>query len=136
MAALFLDVDINFTGMALRYCCLRRVFWSSPSTYGPSAFVSRHRHDDSRLTCHVGRGFDASLVRLLSRHPGRCDERWRAAFGLQNLGVDIVPLLAGIGVGGLAVALAIRPTLENLIGGLILFSDKPVRVGDFCTFGA
>jgi MscS family membrane protein len=45
-------------------------------------------------------------------------------------------LLTGLGVGGLAVALAIRPTLENLIGGLILFMDRPVRVGDFCTFGA
>jgi MscS family membrane protein len=34
------------------------------------------------------------------------------------------------------VALAIRPTLENLIGGFILFLDKPIRVGDFCGFGA
>ena len=33
------------------------------------------------------------------------------------------------------MALAIRPTLENLIGGLILFIDRPVRVGDFCHFG-
>ena len=38
-------------------------------------------------------------------------------------------------IGGLAVALAIRPTLENLIGGFILYLDKPIRVGDFCTFG-
>ena len=43
--------------------------------------------------------------------------------------------MAGLGVGGLAVALAIRPTLENLIGGAILYTDRPVRVGDFCTFG-
>ena len=48
--------------------------------------------------------------------------------------MDLVPLLAGLGVGGHAVALAIRPTLENLIGGLVLFADRPVRVGDFCSF--
>jgi hypothetical protein len=36
---------------------------------------------------------------------------------------------------GLAVALAIRPTLENLIGGIMLYMDHPVRVGDFCSFG-
>jgi len=35
----------------------------------------------------------------------------------------------------LAVALAIRPTLENLIGGIVLYLDQPVRVGDFCSFG-
>ena len=50
-------------------------------------------------------------------------------------GVPLAPLLAGIGVGGLAVALAARPTIENVIGGFTLFADKPVRVGDFCRFG-
>jgi MscS family membrane protein len=58
------------------------------------------------------------------------------AIGVQNLGVPVVGLVAGLGVGGLAVALAIRPTLENLIGGAILYMDRPVRVGDFCNFGA
>jgi MscS family membrane protein len=55
--------------------------------------------------------------------------------GLRDLGVDAIPLLGGLGVGGLAVALAIRPTLENLISGIILFTDKPIRVGDYCSFG-
>lgn len=45
------------------------------------------------------------------------------------------PLIASLGVGGLAIALAVRPTLENVIGGFILFADKPVRVGEFCRFG-
>jgi MscS family membrane protein len=31
--------------------------------------------------------------------------------------------------------LAVRPTLENIIGGFILFADKPIRTGDFCAFG-
>jgi MscS family membrane protein len=47
----------------------------------------------------------------------------------------LVPLVASLGVGGLAVALAARPTLENLIGGVILYFDRPARVGDFCSFG-
>ena len=38
-------------------------------------------------------------------------------------------------MGGLAVALAAKPTLENFIGGLILYADRPVRVGDLCRFG-
>ena len=55
--------------------------------------------------------------------------------GATQLGLPVFSVLAGLGIGGLAVALAIRPTLENLIGGIILYTDQPVRVGDFCTFG-
>ena len=45
-------------------------------------------------------------------------------YGIGGLGIDVLPVLAGLGVGGLAVALAIRPTLENIIGGVILYSDR------------
>jgi MscS family membrane protein len=53
---------------------------------------------------------------------------------LQNLGVNVTGILAGLGVGGLAVALAAQKTVENLFGGLTLAADQPVRVGDFCRF--
>ncbi len=50
---------------------------------------------------------------------------------LENLGVDITPLLTALGVGSLAVALALQPTLSNLFAGLHITLAKPVRVGDF-----
>jgi len=53
----------------------------------------------------------------------------------ETFGVPVAPLIAGLGVGGLAIALAVRPTLENIIGGFILFADKPIRVGDYCSYG-
>ena len=53
----------------------------------------------------------------------------------ERLGLPVPALVAGLGVGGLAVALATQGTLENLIGGLILYADQPVRVGDFFRFG-
>ena len=49
--------------------------------------------------------------------------------GLSLLGVSVIPLLTGLGVGGLAIALAARPTLENLIGGIMILLDRPYRVG-------
>jgi MscS family membrane protein len=52
-----------------------------------------------------------------------------------SLSIPLAPMLAGLGVGGLAVALAVRPTLENAVGGFVLFADKPVKVGEFCAFG-
>jgi MscS family membrane protein len=54
---------------------------------------------------------------------------------LQNLGFNVTGLLAGLGIGGLAVALAAQKTVENLFGGVTLIADQPVRVGDFCRFG-
>jgi MscS family membrane protein len=54
---------------------------------------------------------------------------------LTNLGLNMTGVLAGLGVGGLAVALAAQKSLENLFGGITLISDQPVHVGDFCRFG-
>jgi MscS family membrane protein len=78
---------------------------------------------------------DANFTRVSIRIISLLVIFYIAVAGAQHLGVPLAPLLAGIGVGGLAVALAARPTLENVIGGFTLFADKPVRVGDFCRFG-
>jgi len=53
---------------------------------------------------------------------------------LQNFGINVTGILAGLGIGGLAVALAAQKTVENLFGGVTLIMDQPVRVGDFCRF--
>jgi small-conductance mechanosensitive channel len=44
-------------------------------------------------------------------------------------------VLAGLGIGGLAVAMAAQPTLQNMIAGFTLFADTPLSVGDFCRYG-
>ena len=78
---------------------------------------------------------DANLLRLLARVIGLIASVFIVAYGAQEIGLPLFSVLAGLGVGGLAVALALRPTMENLIGGVILYLDKPVRVGDFCSYG-
>lgn len=50
---------------------------------------------------------------------------------LDNLGIQITPLLTALGIGSLAVALALQPTLSNLFAGLHLSVARPIRVGDF-----
>lgn len=61
------------------------------------------------------------------------------AFGLLavlgTFGVNVSALIAGLGVGGIAVALAAQKTLENLFGGVTLFADRPVRVGEYFKSG-
>ena len=54
---------------------------------------------------------------------------------LDNIGYKVSTLLAGLGIGGLAVALAAQKSIENLIGAATLYTAAPVRVGDFCRFG-
>lgn len=50
---------------------------------------------------------------------------------LDYLGVKISPLVATLGLGGLAIGLALQQTLSNFFAGLHIISDKPVNVGDF-----
>ncbi|MDX1491850.1 MAG: mechanosensitive ion channel family protein [Pseudohongiellaceae bacterium] len=50
---------------------------------------------------------------------------------LSTVGIPITPLVASLGIGSLAVALALQPTLENFFSGLQLIIDKPIRVGDY-----
>lgn len=54
---------------------------------------------------------------------------------LEQWGYNTGAILAGVGVGGVAIALAAQKTIENLFGGVSLISDRPVLVGDFCQFG-
>ena len=50
---------------------------------------------------------------------------------LQNLGVELLPLLAGLGVAGAAVALATQGVLSNMAAGLTIIFTKPFRVGQY-----
>ncbi len=54
---------------------------------------------------------------------------------MDNLGYEVTTILAGLGVGGVAVALAAQKSLENLIGSITIYASQPVHVGDFCKFG-
>ncbi|MCB1501920.1 MAG: mechanosensitive ion channel family protein [Bauldia sp.] len=78
---------------------------------------------------------DAALTRILFRLVSLVFIVLVAIAAADTIGIPLAPVIAGLGVGGLAIALAVRPTLENVIGGLTLFADRPVRVGDYCRYG-
>jgi len=54
---------------------------------------------------------------------------------VQELGFDVSALIAGLGIGGLAVALAARDTLANLFGSFVILTDRPFQVGDWIVAG-
>jgi small-conductance mechanosensitive channel len=100
-----------------------------------------------------GRG---ALLTLFSRHVDRTREKDPGAattmaalavvlqlvmwtilllMGLQNVGVEVAPILAGLGVGGIAVALALQNILGDLFASLSIVLDKPFVIGDFVVVG-
>lgn len=58
-----------------------------------------------------------------------------ALMSLQNLGIDVTALIAGLGVGGIAVALATQTLLGDLLGSVVIAVDKPFEVGDLIIVG-
>ncbi len=62
---------------------------------------------------------------------------WSAGLllALSNIGVDITSLIAGLGIGGIAVALALQNVLGDLFSSFSIYFDKPFEVGDFIVIG-
>ena len=54
---------------------------------------------------------------------------------LNNTGIDITTLLAGLGVGGIALALALQKPIEDLLGAVSIYSQQPIVTGDLCKYG-
>lgn len=57
-------------------------------------------------------------------------------FVLSNLGIEITSLIAGLGIGGVAVAFALQGILSDLFASFSLYFDKPFRIGDFIVIGS
>jgi len=117
---------VDFVHAGILYATMAWAFWLIVRAFFEAVMVNPRFPDES---------LDANLLRLIAQIIGVVGSVIIIAYGAQKLGVPVLSMLAGLGIGGIAIALAIRPTLENLIGGFILYIDKPIRVGDYCEFG-
>jgi MscS family membrane protein len=79
-------------------------------------------------------GFTYSVLPLTARVVKVTIAVVTAVMVLGNWGYNTTTIVAGLGVGGIAVALAAQKTIENLFGGIAVITDRPVMVGDFCKF--
>jgi MscS family membrane protein len=83
----------------------------------------------------VGKGDSTSFVRLMQRTVNFVAVFLALVFIARTAGVNVAAALAGLGVGGIVVALAAQKTLENLFGGVSIIFDRSIRVGDLCRIG-
>ncbi|HSU33326.1 MAG TPA: mechanosensitive ion channel family protein [Bryobacteraceae bacterium] len=81
------------------------------------------------------RAISYSILSLAGRFVKICLFALAVLLVLENWGYNTNAVLAGLGVGGVAIALASQKSIENLFGGISVILDKPVLVGDFCNFG-
>lgn len=126
-------VQLNFRGgvaEAIEYAVTAIVFlagawisWRVAAVVAEAIIASPNIADES---------LDAHLIRICTRLFGIAVAASLLGLGAERIGLPVYGIIAGLGVGGLAIALAAQPTIENLIGGLNLFADRPLRVGDQC----
>ena len=79
--------------------------------------------------------FSRSAMPLVSRVVKITIVVFAATAVMASWGYNTNTILTGVGIGGVAIALAAQKTIENLFGGVAVVSDRPVTVGDFCKFG-
>lgn len=78
---------------------------------------------------------DDQLVPLVSKSLKLFVSVIGGIFILQNLSINVGSLLAGLGLGGLAFALAAKDTVANFFGSVMIFVDKPFQIGDWVVIG-
>ncbi len=85
---------------------------------------------EHRVVHHTETTLDDTALPLLNRIVRFGIVAVGGIFALDRLGLNVAPLLAGAGVLGLALSLAAKDTLSNLIAGVLLILDRPFQVGD------
>ena len=126
----FVDETITITGTALYVSSisLEMLFWLLLATV--IVFFAGALAETIVASPKIDpEGVQASFIRGLFFLLGFFGAAAIFVNGLSRVGVSLVPLLTGIGIGGLAIALAARPTIENIIGSFMIFLDKPYQVG-------
>lgn len=86
-------------------------------------------------TSHTGRRLDKSLAAFIAGTLKVLAFLITAVIIASNLGFNVTGLVAGLGIGGLAIALAAQESLSNLFGSLVIFTDRPFKVGDWIVIG-
>jgi MscS family membrane protein len=128
---------VNFTGpVASMLSSAFEVVFYVPATWLTLTAFNRAAEYTASWWTARGYDLDAGILNLTIRTAGVLVATMIVAYGATQIGVPLAGVLAGLGVGGLAFALAAQPTIENLISGIMIYADRPVRVGQKCKVGA
>ncbi|HVK98264.1 MAG TPA: mechanosensitive ion channel family protein [Dongiaceae bacterium] len=124
--ARIVELNAQFESLLLKVSMItfwiQMAFWLSAAIgYGTEHYANRHKEDASAPTV-------ARMVSFMLRVLGML---LIVIIVLDNVGFDVTTLIASLGIGGIAVALAVQNILGDLLASLSLTLDKPFVVGDF-----
>jgi MscS family membrane protein len=112
---------VNLVTGVIAYLCATWAAWVGSLLAAELILLSPRIAEDS---------LDAQLLRLSARIVGIVLGITMIFYGANQIGIPLVGVLAGVGVGGLAIALAAQDSLKNLLGSLMIFMDQPYKPGE------
>ena len=112
---------VLLTTQTVKYLLATWVAWLGCLLLAELAILSPRAEEDS---------LNAQLLRLTARIAGIVLGLVIIFYGASQIGIPLVGVLAGVGVGGLAIALAAQDSLKNLLGSLMIFMDQPYKPGE------
>ena len=115
--------------VAVKFIAISAFVWAAYRTVDIVASVFKIRADRSENK------FDDLLVPLFRKTSKILVATLGFVFIADNLDIDITSLVAGVGIGGLALALAAQDAVKNLFGSLMVILDRPFSVGDWVVIG-
>ncbi len=88
------------------------------------------KHAEAKISKKTETQVDDIVFDLLNKFAGAIVYVAAAVIALDQLGVNVMPFIAGAGVAGVAIGFAAKDTLSNLIAGVLLIVDRPFEIGD------
>lgn len=89
----------------------------------------------NRFAAKTTSSLDDHLVPLLNRTLRIFTVLFGVLMAVQNMGINVMSLIAGLGIGGIAFALAAKDTVANFFGSMMILFDSPFQVGDWVVLG-
>ena len=131
----FIDYWVNITGEVLIIVLIpiRIIFWIL-LTLTIILFGNALAETIDASPKINSQGIDGGTIRIVFRLLSLIIGMVVLLLGFNRVGISLAPILASLGIGGVALALAGQKTIENIIGGLTLFADRPVKLGERCRF--
>jgi len=124
----FLEFDVEMLEVFVRASYISTAIFSVWSTLKLVDYISLHF---KKIAAINGNKFDDVLVPMLKKTTKVFVVAFGAILVAHSLTFDVASILAGLGIGGVAVALAAKDTISNLFGSVTVIIDRPFQMGDY-----
>ncbi len=128
MGIRFLEFDVDLLAIFIRISYITTAVFSVGSALKIVDYMSLHFEKMAMTTANK---FDDVLVPMLKKTTKVFVVAFGALLVARSLTFDVASILAGLGIGGVAVALAAKDTISNLFGSVTVIIDRPFQIGDY-----